>query len=152
MPIVLANEDGSYTEPIKRSRARLVVLSDDMDADEISRLITLAPDQSAMRGDQMRGPRTYPHNTWHVESQLPESADPEDHLDELLNRLEPAADSIAALIADPRIHSVRMWLWLHIDNANPGISLSPALTDRVARLGTGIEIDIYVDLDDVESG
>ena len=145
MPIVLAGEDGSYVEPHKTASARLVILSGELDPDEISGLVGLSPDRSAMRGDQMRGPRRYPYHSWQLESGLSETANPEDHLDALLERLAPAASAIGTLVVHPQIHSVRVWLGLHIDNANPGLSLSDSHIRRLALIGTGVEIDVYVD-------
>lgn len=150
MPIVMANDDGSYVEPRKTSSARLVILSDELVPDEITGLVGLQPDMAAKRGELMRGPRRFPHHSWNLESGLPETANPEEHLDALLGRLEPAAPAISALMADPRIHSVRLWLGLHIDNANPGLSLSNAHIRGLALIGTGVEIDVYVH-DEVES-
>lgn len=160
MPIVLANEDGSYTPPRKRSRASLVVLSDVLSPDEISTELCLAPDRWALRGEfeshppgteRFRRSRPYPHNTWTMESRLPETAEPEMHLADVLERIGAKARRVADIAAEPRIHSARLWLALHIDNENPGISLSGALIRDLAALATGVEIDVYVEFDEETS-
>ena len=124
----------------------LVILSDELRPDDISRMLGLDPDTAGIRGEPMRGARPYPHHTWRLESWLPKDTNPEEHVDRLLDRLDASTASIASLAADPRIHSIRLWLSMHIDNANPGLSLPDPLIHRIARLGTGLEIDIYVDV------
>lgn len=157
MPVVLANEDGSYSEPHKRSHASLVVLSDEMSPDEISTELGFAPDQWALQGEfeshppgteRFRRSRPYPHNTWTLQSRLDESAEPEMHLADVIERIGDRAQRVADLAANPRVHSARLWLALHINNENPGISLSGVLIRDLAVLTTGIEIDIYVELDE----
>ena len=55
----------------------------------------------------------------------------------------PAADKIADLSADLRIHSVRLWLAHNSRSQNPGFSLSHDLLSKVLRLRCALEIDIY---------
>ncbi len=155
MPIVLANEDGSYVEPVKTSRVSLVVLSDELRPQQITAALGLQPDEWALRGELESHPpgrwkrsRPHPHHTWKLASRLPESAEPEAHLADVLDRLGSAADRVADLKSDLRIHSVRLWLFLQIDNENPGIGLDATLLSRLAELGTGLDIDVYVDLAD----
>jgi hypothetical protein len=152
MPIFLANEDGTYVAARTRSNARLVVLSVERTPDEISARLGLTPDRWWLAGEfesHPRDPRFHPSrpkpfNGWELESRLPEDASPDAHLVDLLDRIGDAADKLADLIADPGIHSVRLWLGHFSDNENPGFSLSAELMHRLARLGTGLEVDVYV--------
>jgi hypothetical protein len=86
-----------------------------------------------------------------MESRLPETAEPEMHLADVLERIGAKARRVADIAAEPRIHSARLWLALHIDNENPGISLSGALIRDLAALATGVEIDVYVEFDEETS-
>jgi len=83
-------------------------------------------------------------NGWALESKLAEEAAAEVHLGDLLDRVGDAADEVASLTTDPRIHSVLVRLGHHTDNENPGFSLNPGLVERLVRLGAGLEIDVYV--------
>jgi hypothetical protein len=156
MPIVLANEDGSYVEPHKTSRASLWVLSDEFTPDQISAVLGLSPDRWHVRGGfgvqppetRWRQSHPNPHHAWTLDSRLPETSAPEDHIADLLDRIGDRADAVASLASDPRMHSVRLWVVLRIDNANPGIELPAVLIARLASIGTNLAVDVYVDLED----
>jgi hypothetical protein len=156
MPIVLANEDGSYVEPHKTSTASLWVLSDELTPDEISQALRLRPDRWHMRGEveahppetRWRRSRPFPHNAWTLDSRLAETSEPEEHIADLLDRIGDRAELVASLAADARVHSVRLWLTLRIDNANPGIELNATLIARLATIGTNLAVDVYVDFGD----
>jgi hypothetical protein len=153
VPIFLANEDGSYVPAQTSSSASLVVLSADIPADQISADLGITPDRWWVRGEfefhpqdsRSRHSRPFPFNGWELASQLPETAPPEDHLVDLLERIGPAGPRVAALVGNPQVASVRLRVGHHTDNANPGLSLSDSLLQRVGALGTGVELDVYVD-------
>jgi len=152
MPIFLANEDGTYVPARTSSSARLVVLSQDQRPEDISARLGLTPDRWWLAGEfeshpqdpRWRPSRPKPFNGWELESRLPEDAAPDAHLTDLLDRIGEAADKVADLAMDPRIHSARVWVGHHTDNENPGFSLSPDLVARLTRLATGLEVDVYV--------
>ena len=152
MPILWANEDGSFVLPRTRSSARLVVLSNDVPPTEISARLGLEPDRWWLAGElgthpqdpRWRQSRPQRFNGWALESKLAEEAAAEVHLGDLLDRIGDAADEVASLTTDPRIHSVLVRLGHHTDNENPGFSLNPGLVERLVRLGAGLEIDVYV--------
>jgi len=151
MPIVFANEDGSYTQPRTRSNARLVVLSEVLLTDEISSIIGLPPDVWWLRGefgshpnsDGRRRSRPQPFNGWELRSRLLETARPDEHLFDLLERLDGVVDRVASFVTDSRIRSATLYLGHHTDNMNPVVDLTDALVKRLAALETGVVIDIY---------
>lgn len=159
MPIFLANEDGTFVPARTSSSARLVVLSVKRLPDEITTHLGMTPDRWWLAGEfeshpqdpRWRPSRPKPFNGWELESRLPEDAAPDAHLVDLLDRIGDAADKVADLVADPEIHSVRLWLGHHSDNVNPGFSLNAALVKRLDRLGTGLEVDVYA-LDEANGG
>jgi hypothetical protein len=124
----------------------------DIHPDEIGARLGLMADRWFLRGefeahpkgDRSKRSRPFPFNGWELRSTIGDTATPNEHLASLLERLKSAAASIGNLARDPQIHSIRLWLGHHTDNENPGISLSPALVTEIAKLGTGIELDIYV--------
>jgi hypothetical protein len=152
MPIFLANEDGTYVPARTSSSARLVVLSVERTPDEITAHLGMTPNRWWLAGEfgsHPQDPRWRPSrpkrfNGWELESRLPADAPPDAHLVDLLDLIGDAADKVAELTADPRIHSVRLWLGHYTDNENPGFSLNAEFVNRLFRLGTGIEIDVYV--------
>jgi hypothetical protein len=152
VPILLANEDGSYDLPVTRSRASLVALSDELTPQEVSARLGLEPDRWWLAGEfgshppdaAVRRSRPQRFNGWQLTSQLDEGAAAEAHLRDLLERIGDAAQGVALLVTDPRIH-VRVWLHHHTDNSNPGLSLTPEALELLVALGAGIEIDVYVE-------
>ena len=149
----LADEDGNHAPAWVSSNASLVVLSADIHPEKIGARLGLMADRWFLRGefeahpkgDRGKRSRPFPFNGWQLKSTLADTAAPNEHLADLLDRLESAVPSLADLASDPQIHSIRLWLGYHTDNENPGISLSPELVTRIAKLGTGIELDIYVE-------
>ena len=154
VPIILQRGDGSYPEPCTSSRARLTVLSEGISPDEISAELNLAPDRWWLRGEfgshptEGRRRRPNPFNGWELASRLPESAPPEAHLLDLVERIGSAAPRVARLVANPAVHSVIVRLGHHTDNWNPGIELSDSLMRKLIALGTGVFFDIYAVEDD----
>jgi hypothetical protein len=151
MPIFLANEDGTYVPARTTSSASLVILSVERRPDEITTHLGMTPDRWWLAGEfeshpqdpRWRRSRPHPFDGWELASRLPEDAAPDAHLVDLLDRIGDAADRVSALVADPRIRSVRLWLVHHSDNENPGFSLNAALVERLNRLGTGLDVDVY---------
>ena len=147
----MANEDGTFVPARTSSSARLVVLSVERTPDEITAHLGLTPDRWALAGEfgshpqdpRWRPSRPNPYNVWELESRLTADASPDAHLVDVLDLIGDAADKVADLTADTRIHSVRLWLGHHSDNVNPGFSLNADLMNRLGRLGTGLEVDVY---------
>jgi hypothetical protein len=61
----------------------------------------------------------------------------------LLARLAPAVVSLRKLTSQPGVDA-KLWLVEHIENWNPGVSLSPDELASLARIGVELAIDIYV--------
>ena len=144
MPTYLADEHGNYTPESVRAEARLVVLSDELSPEEMTNRLGMAPDTSWRRGESNRGGRPYEHHGWELHSRLAEETAPEEHLTDLLERLAPIAETVAALATDPAVFRARLWLVRVGQNWNPGLSLSVETIRRVDVLGIGLEIDIYI--------
>jgi uncharacterized protein DUF4279 len=151
MPIFMANEDGSFVPARTTSRASLVVLSVERTADDITAQLGILPDRwwrAGEVGSHPQDPRWRPSrpkhfNGWELGSRLAEEAPPDAHVVDLLDVIGDAAERVADIAADQRIHSVRLWLAHHSDNVNPGFSLNTDLMKRLARLGASLDIDVY---------
>lgn len=140
----LADEHGNHPPENVRAEARLVVLSDELSPEEMTKRLGMAPDTSWRRGESNRGGRPHEHHGWEMHSRLAEDKAPEEHLIDLLERLAPIAESVASLATDPAVFRARLWLVRVGQNWNPGLSLSVEAIRRVDVLGIGLEIDIYV--------
>lgn len=131
-----------FVPPPTRSNAHLTVLSEQLTATELTRLLGMSPDETWERGSRPHVPGRFAGVS--VRSRLAGTAQPDEHLSDVLSRLEPAVQHIQKLCSDPRVASARLWVSYHIANWNPGLTLSPTQVELVAQLGTGIEFDIYV--------
>jgi hypothetical protein len=151
MPVYITDEHGNYTPERVRARARLTVLSDDLHPEELTRRMGIDPDRSWRKGDLTRARRPQPHHGWELTSRLSDDRPVEDHLADVLERTAPIAGSVAAMARDPAVHSVRLMLSRSGDNWNPGLTISPEAIRQLDGLGIGVDIDIYVLPEDVNT-
>jgi hypothetical protein len=134
----VSNPDHSY--------AHLSVQSDELEPTQLTELIGLQPDRIALRGERSSTGKPVPrHNIWDIRSRLEGSALLDNHLRDLLDRIEGQAGRIVAVANHPRILSIGVSLVLETESGHPGVFLDAATVSRVARLGTGLDIDFYVD-------
>ena len=150
MPTYFTREDGSYVPERARSRASLVVLSDELMSDVLTSRLGIPPDQAWQRGQRSPGASPHVHHGVAFESGISEERAPNEHIADLVERLRPIAAQIAELARDPAILSVRFWVSHHGQNWNPGLSLTTDLIRGLESLGVGLEIDFYVVPDDVD--
>ena len=132
----------NFAPPPTRSSASLIVLSEDLSAQELAELVGLPAHERWDRGDRAYAPGRFAG--YKLSSRLAESETPAEHLTDLLDQIEPITSRVRALVVDGRISSVRVWLGYHIPNWNPGLSLSADHLARLDELEAGLEIDIYV--------
>jgi len=141
-PQILATVGGAVDE----TRLTLSIHGDDLDPDEISRILGCAPSRSHRRGDP-RSPRLPPweKGAWLLTVECQAPIEPEHLLQSLLDRLpdDPAIwDSLRARYEARLDFGVFQGAW------NRGFSLSPEILKRVAALGFGLGFDIYMDGED----
>lgn len=127
--------------PVPEAIARLTIYSDSSSADEIEVRIGLKPDEKWNKGEPWSRGRTY--TTTAIEYHSPGGADsePADQLADLLTRIEPLAESLAA--EREAGSQVRLKLALFEDTDNVMFSLPADLLTRIGSLGLELEFDIY---------
>ena len=117
----------------------------DTDIDALTVATKLNPSESHRRGDK-RGNGKWEESMWSFRSTRPESSDLEDHLDHLLDILEPLKERILSAIP---ANSQPVFWCAHYTNASSGnagvITLSPKLFKRLAALGFPLSVDTYSD-------
>jgi len=129
----------------------LVVLSTTESAENLAAAIGIPPDQAWDRG-QPRRTRGLVHKFSAVTyaSRAPRTARPEAHLDDLLVRLAPAKDRIAALASrlrdqDGRPDPIRLWVTHFTSNGSPGYDFSPEQIRLLAEMDVWLGVSIDVD-------
>jgi Domain of unknown function (DUF4279) len=123
-----------------RSLVSFRIFATGLDPDEITKSLGLVPDHKHHTGDHIRGnperPQ-YKHGMWSISSTLQPEALFEEHLDDLLRRLEPKTSEIKYLSSQ-----VTVDFFCSLFDQN-GFQLSPSILARIAGLGAMFGVDIY---------
>jgi len=132
------------------SLAELVILSKTESAERLVEAVGLPPDRSWNLGDPRKSRglvEKFSGITYG--SRLPRTAELEAHLDDLLLRLAPAKDHIAALAAhlgqhEGRPDALRVWLTQLTSNPSPGYDFPPRQIIQVGEMGAwlGVSLDV----------
>jgi hypothetical protein len=142
VPTYFVDDPSSFSPPPTRSTAHLTVLSERLSGNVLAELLGMSPDERWDRGTKPHAGGKYAGCS--VSSRPADTASPDAHLADLVDRLDPVASNVRSLVADDRVFSVRLWLYHSIPNWNPGLSLPAHLLERINSMGTGLEIDVYV--------
>jgi hypothetical protein len=147
VPTYFTRGDGPFVVANQTAGASLTIHSQSVPAAEITRLLGVDPDRTWRRGDRMGRSASSQHryltHGWTVSSGIGEEASVNRHLAALMDRLAPAADELPTLLREQGVNA-KLWLVEHIENWNPGLSLSPSELAAVAHLGVELAVDIYV--------
>jgi hypothetical protein len=118
------------------------IVADDLPLDDITRRMGVAPTESWHRGSPGRFTRSRPHSGWCLRSRIPESnVVLSAHIRDVLDLLMPRADVVRALSA-----SYRTWLVCvgTYTQSSPGLGLYANEVEALARLGVGLDCDLYL--------
>jgi len=132
---------------VDQSRLTLGIYGEDLDPDEISRLLGCAPTSAHRRGDRRRSGLAAPTGGWLLSVEAKSPTGPEELVRLLLARL-PMDD---ALWSDLRTRfRVRLLFGIFTEGWNRGFTLSADAVRRITLLGAGVEFDLYADLEEEE--
>jgi len=129
---------------IDESTACLRLIGDDLDPEEVTRILGKAPTRSERKGDVIRNQSGHERiartGSWRLDATdcHPENIDGQ--VSEILSGLTTNLDAWRALSAR---HRVDMFCGLFMRESNEGIELSPATTLELGRRGILIGFDIY---------
>ncbi len=129
---------------IEEAGASLNIYGDDLDPDEITRLLGLAPTHSHRLGDRLK-PHSPPFRTgcWTHRVEGAGPGDPADlALGSLLDRLPSEASFWAPL---GQRYQIRIFFCIGFKGWNKAFTLSAGNVQRVARLGVRLDFDLYAD-------
>ncbi len=123
-------------------QASLIVSGDSLRPDEIGVLLGLDPTRTHVRGEPRgRGAGiVWDRSVWSLESPLPDDADPAEHLNWLLSRLEPKASVIKDLSG--QFH-VKLFCGFSSESGQGGFTLDGVMLGRIASLGVPLTLDLY---------
>ena len=125
-----------------RSRATFRLNGDELRPDEINKILGLEPTSSGLKGERFSTRHNGVRRTsfWLLQSPLDASQPLEEHLEWLLDRLEPKTDSIKSL--------VEKWYGdffcgLFSEDLQGGATIESGLLRRLAQMGIPLVLDLY---------
>lgn len=124
--------------------AALVLRGQALDPDKVSRLAGIAPSQSWRVGDLRVPQATIRHNDngWFLKSEVPASASLEEHVRDVLRRIEPAWPVFVDLGAR-HTAVIECVVWSY-GGDRPAITFTPDIVRQAAELHAAIDVDLYV--------
>ena len=126
---------------VDESFARLTIYSDSQSAEELSAALGVTPDEAWTKGDPRTRGQIHVTTAIALRSRIPDERPPEEHLEDLLARIEPLHERVAAQIVEG--NRVRLKVALFADTDNPTLSLPADVLRRLAAFGLDLELDIY---------
>lgn len=135
---------------LARSVASLRVFGDDLDPDEITRLLGHSPSESWRQGElqSSRGGRTITRRcgAWFLKADPAEPEDFDGQVNSILGVLTSDVMSWSALTARFDVDLFCGWF---MGASNEGVTVSPSTMEKLGRFGIALSLDIYgPDLED----
>jgi hypothetical protein len=130
---------------IREAHVSFGLFGDALVPQRVTDLLGLPPTHAHARGDP-HPIRTNPDlrwrsGAWMLDSQQSPNAPLEQHLQDLLDRLEPSAEAIRELVAEGLRASFSCGCFL--EKENEGTALRPRTLGRIASLDADVDLDIY---------
>lgn len=123
-----------------RVSATLVVLSEDLQHDQVTQVLGAEPTTTWRKGDLVSARTTHrrQRDGWAMAAREPDSADLEAHVRAVLDRLQPREG-----FQPPPSWAVLVSCVVWIGDWAPPVFLSRAVVARLAALGAALDVDIY---------
>jgi len=125
---------------VDECRLTLGIHGEDLDPDEISRLLGCAPTTSHRRGDERRSGPPWPKGDWLLAVEAKSPTGPDDLVHLLMARLPEDPDIWANLRKRFRL---QLSFGIFSNHWNRGFELSADAVHRINSLGAGVGFDIY---------
>ena len=132
----------------RRRAASFRLMGDGLDPDAITRITGLEPKHAYRKGDrrirQDGSTAAFRKGLWSLDTsgEVPDEVDLDTHLAWLLDRLEPSAEDLRALMVEQGL-AADFFCGYFMGGWNNGFALSPRTLARIAALGAELGLDIY---------
>jgi hypothetical protein len=130
---------------VDESRLSLWIVGEELDPDEISRLLGCAPSDSHRRGDPRRSGTPWPKGAWMLSVRGKSPMGPEQLVHLLLARL-PTDETLWSDLR--RRFRVQLWFGIFTERWNRAFELSPDAIRRIGSFGLTVVFDVYADLNE----
>lgn len=127
----------------KEYAATVIIKSESLQAKELYQRIGVSQALVFEKGAPISarpGAHVYPHTMWKLQSVLPDSSAVAEHIEHLLEILEPNAVAIRNLSLEC---SKELWIVIAFEDSQLGFALEPEQLGRIAQLGIASVFDIY---------
>lgn len=130
--------------------ATLTVLLDSDDPHSALRALNAPADREWRRGEKRSRlvSGAHPYSGFELSSSLAQTADPNKHAEQLIQRLRPLAPALRVIGRHPATHSIRFTVAEHSVSDNPMIGLDAASISLLAAIGAEVIVDVYTDDED----
>jgi len=109
----------------------------------ITEALGIKPDVTRVKGELSHDyPRPSKFNSWRIVGEPNGSLGIEDHIEQLLCRIEAVADRLKLLPPD-LYKKIDVAVYFEEDDSTPGLFLEPQLMARMANLGLHFEVSTY---------
>jgi len=127
-------------DPVDSVHVEVRVFGEALDPAEVAALLGSMPSSACRKGEMENGGAP-PAETgkWVLESDLPPSADLEEHIESLLSKLSNDPDEWASLT---NRFVAEVFCRLRLGSANEGFDLSPRLAKSLAKRGLALNVEI----------
>jgi hypothetical protein len=130
---------------LQRAVATLRVMGDDLDPQEVTRILGQTPTHAESKGDIRIGQRTGTRivartGIWRLDAMATEPADIGAQVEELFARLIADVAAWKGLAAAYRVDLFCGWF---MEGRNEGIEIAPATLAKLAERGIALSLDIY---------
>jgi hypothetical protein len=130
---------------IQEAHVSFGFFGDSLVPQRVTDLLGLSPTHAHARGDphpiRSNPDLRWRSGAWMLDSQQSPDAPLDQHLRDLLDRLEPKAEAIRELVAEGLRASFSCGCFL--EKENEGTTLPPQTLGRIAALGADLDLDIY---------
>ena len=92
----------------------------------------------------------HPYSGFELSSSLPETTDPSEHAEQLIQRLRPLAPALRGIGRHPATHSIRLTVAERTLSDGPTIRLDAAAISLLAAVGAEFVADVHVYEDEDE--
>jgi hypothetical protein len=136
-----ADNSMSVGGPVDEAEPTLCVYGDDLDPDDVTRLLGSPPSRSHRKGDILGAMGSLARTgAWLLESPGQQSGELESRIHELLSRVTTDREAWHQL---SQRHSIRMSCMLTLREWSRGLSLSADLLGTLASRGIQLDLSIY---------
>lgn len=128
---------------IQDSTVSLRLIGDDLDPEEVTRLLGCAPTRAWRKGDvreYSRGQVAQRTGVWYLASDTDRSVPPEEQVRALVAQV-PADPAVWEALAR-RFH-IDVFCGIHLDEWNRGCGFGPDLLRRLGEMKAALDLDIY---------